>query len=130
MQFVVSMCIGVGNIGWTLIVLGFFSAITSIIYAQMVKWFHRVPFAISAAFMNLFFFIFMAFFPRRPSYELAFLFAIFWGIGGGIWNTLSSSESVCVVLCMGVHMFLCLCVWCKCVCKFLLCIMRLYDCTM
>ena len=82
---------GVSKVGFALIVLGFFSAIMSIFYGKVVKHIHRVVMATLAMVINLFFFLFLQFYPLRPSYPLIFLFAIFWGLADGVWNTLTAS---------------------------------------
>lgn len=81
-------------VGFVLIVLGFFSATTSFVYGKIVKYIPRVFLTTIAAVVNLFFLLFLQFWPRQPSYALIFLFAIGWGIADGVWNTMAASECV------------------------------------
>lgn len=83
---------GVSKVGFALIVLGFFSAVMSIIYGKAVKYIHRLVMGTLAFIINLFFLLFLQFYPLQPSFVLIFLFAIFWGIADGIWNTLTASN--------------------------------------
>ena len=97
-QVFISECVGVSNVGFVLIVLGFFSATTSFVYGKIVKYVPRVILTTIAAVVNLFFLLFLQFWPRQPSFALIFLFAIGWGIADGVWNTMSASECVAQTL--------------------------------
>ena len=79
-------------VGFVLLVLGFFSATTSFLYGKLVAYIPRYLLTLTAFVINLFFYLFLEFWVRVPSYVLIFLFAVGWGVADGIWNTMSASK--------------------------------------
>ncbi len=97
-QIFISECVGVSKVGFALIVLGLFSAGMSFVYGKIVKYVPRIFLTTAAALINLFFYLFLLFWSREPSFELIFLFAIFWGLADGVWNTMSASKCLCACI--------------------------------
>ena len=77
--------------GFVLMVLGLFNALTSGIVGRIVKYVPRMVIVYTAAAINIGLIVFLRLWERGPSHLMVFLFAIGWGCTGGIWNTLASS---------------------------------------
>ena len=75
-----------------LITFGFFSGATSIVYGKILKYIPRYLLGLTAFIINVFFYLFLEFWVRVPSYVLIFLFAFGWGVADGVWNTVSASK--------------------------------------
>ena len=92
-QHYISQCFGTYQVGFTLIVFGVSSAVTSIIYSNMLKCVPRFAIVLFGSFLSGSMLLFMLFWEREPSYYVIFAIAIGWGAADAVWTTMTSSKS-------------------------------------
>ena len=93
MQAFISRCFGTYQVGFTLIALGLSSGITSMVYGKLVKYVPRLFIFLFGGALDIGLLVFISVWTLQPSYVFIFLFAVLWGAGDGVWNTMTTSES-------------------------------------
>lgn len=94
LQVFVARCFGAYQVGFTIVVLGMTSAIMSVVYGKIAKHLPMVCLFFFGGITNIAVLIFLLLWSPVPSYLVIFLFAVFWGIADGVWNTMTASEYI------------------------------------
>ena len=92
-QAFIAQCFGTYQVGFTLIALGLSSAFMSVIYGKLAKYIPRLFIFLFGSMLDIGLLAFILAWTPVPSYVFIFLFAVLWGAGGGVWNTMTASES-------------------------------------
>ena len=92
-QVFVSQCVGVQWVGFAGMAFGLASAAGSLSSGLIVKWIPEHFIILVGYANNIALTLFLLFWERTPSFVVAFLFPIAWGLSDALWNTLIPGES-------------------------------------
>ena len=93
LQAIISRCFGTYQVGFTLIVFGVTSAVSSVVCGKIVKFIPILCIFFFGGVINIALLLFLLLWtPPSPSYPAIFLFGFLWGAADGMWNTMTASQ--------------------------------------